>query len=169
MKKSVKIAFCGIMAAIITVLMAASLIPNATYAAPAVAGLFIIPVFIEAGTGWALACYLVSAALSFYGDKTSWVFYIALFGYYPIVKPYIEKIKNPVLKWLLKFLVFDTAAGLCYAVEVLAFGFTVETWVLITLAVLGNAAFVLYDIAVSRMAALYCMRLHKRISSILKK
>ena len=170
MKNSVKIAFCGISAALIAAVMAASLIPNITFAVPAIAGLLVIPVFAEAGALYAVFCFSVSGALSFFiGDKTSWILYLALFGYYPILKPYIERIKNPVLKWALKLLVFNAAALVCYAVEILIFTLHFKAWILAAAFAAGNIAFVLYDIAVSRVAALYYSRLHGRISSMLKR
>ncbi|MBO4433162.1 MAG: hypothetical protein J5852_06500 [Clostridia bacterium] len=170
MKKTVKIAFCGIIAALITGVMAASLIPDLTFSVPAIAGLFIIPVFAEAGYAYALLCFFASSALSFFiGDKTSFVLYIALFGYYPILKPLIEKIKVSLVKWLLKLFLFNTAAVVCYLVEILLFTVTLKGWMLAVSFLLGNIAFVLYDIAVSRIAALYYLKLHNRISSMLKR
>ena len=170
MKNSIKLTFCGIIAALITVLMAASLVPNITFAVPAIAGLLIIPVFAEVGLGYSVACFFVSAALSYFiSDKTSFVLYLALFGYYPIIKPYIEKIDNPVLKWALKLMLFNSSALGCYAVEVLLFALVLKGWVLAAVFALGNIAFVLYDIAVSRIALLYYLRLHDRVAAILKK
>ena len=169
MKKSVKIAFCGVISALIVSVMAASLIPNITFAVPAIAGLLVIPVFAEAGALYAVFCFIVSAPLSFFiCDKTSWVLYIALFGYYPILKPYVERIKNSVLKWILKLLLFNAAALICYAVEILIFTLHFKPWLLAVVFAAGNIAFVLYDVAVSRVAALYYSRLHDRVSSILK-
>ena len=70
MKKSVKITFTAIIAAIVSVLMAASLIPNITFAVPAVAGLLIIPVFAELGAVWGFLVFIVSVVtLIFILDK----------------------------------------------------------------------------------------------------
>lgn len=170
MKQSVKIAFCGIIAALISVFMIASFIPNLTFAVPALAGLLLIPVFSEAGAGYALLCFFASAVLSFFiGDKTSWVLYVAFFGYYPVLKPFAERIKAPLLKWIFKILIFNAAALACYAAEVMFFTVTLKAWLLMLVFLLGNIAFVLYDIAVSRVAAFYYFKLHDRISGILKK
>ncbi|MBR4910036.1 MAG: hypothetical protein IKZ47_01775 [Clostridia bacterium] len=171
MKNSVKVSFCGIVAALATATMAASLIPNATFAAPAIAGLFMIVAFAEAGALPALAAYIASAILSFFiADKSSWVLYLALFGYYPVLKPALEKIKNGFLKWFLKLLIFNAAALACYLTEIFVLGITVEPVLLLAAVwVTGNIAFVLYDIAVSRVAALYYVRLHKTVSSILNR
>lgn len=170
MKKSIRIAFCGIISALISVVMIASLIPDVTLAVPAIAGLFIIPVFAELGVGSAIACFIASSAVSFFvSDKTSWLVFVFLFGYYPILKPFLEKIKSSPLKWLLKAFVFNLAAVTGFLLARLTVGVELKGWWLIAALVLGNITFVLYDIAVSRMAALYYIKLHKRISSILKK
>ena len=170
MKNSIKIAFCGVISAVITVIMAASIIPNLTFAVPAVARLFIIPVFAEAGAIPAAFCFAVSSGLSFFiGDKTSWLLYLALFGWYPIIKPYVERIKNKILKYLLKILIFNIAAAVCYFSQLLIIGAEIKSWLLVALWVLGNIVFLLYDIAVSRIATLYFARLHKTVYSILSK
>ncbi len=170
MKNSVKIAFCGIVSAIISVIMVASLLPDVKFAVPAIAGLFLIPVFAEAGAGYAAACFTASSTVSFFiSDKTSWLLFVTLFGYYPILKPFMEKIKISAIKWILKLLVFDLAAVVCYFVQTLTVGVTLKAWWLVITFVLGNITFIVYDIAVSRTANLYYLQLHKRISSILKK
>ena len=170
MKASVKVAFCGIVAALVCAVMAASLIPDITFAVPAIAGLLLIPVFAELGTTAAFSCFAVSSAVSFFiGNKASWILFITLFGYYPIIKPIMEKIRTPILKWALKVLIFNFAAVGCFAVEVLIFNFEMKNWLLLVIWGLGNVAFVLYDIAVSRVAGFYYLRLHNRISSMLKR
>ena len=170
MKKSVKITFTAIVAAIISVLMAASLIPNITFAVPAVAGLLMISVFAELGAVWGFSAFIVSAVTSFFmSDKTSWLLFVCFFGFYPVLKPVIEKIKKPTFEWALKFVLFNLSAFVCYGIEVLIIGLKLETWLLAAAWALGNIAFVLYDIAVSRIAAFYYLRLHSKISEILAK
>lgn len=170
MKTSVKVAFCGIVAALISVVMTASFIPNVTFAVPAVAGLLTISVFAEAGVAPAVLCFVASGILSFFiSDRTSWLLYLLLFGYYPIVKPFIEKIKSPVIRWAVKLLIFNAAACACYAIEILIVDFTLKKWLLVAVFLSGNLAFLLYDIAVSKIAALYYARLRVKISSIFKR
>ena len=170
MKKSLKIAFCGIVSALVCVIMTASLFPDLTFAVPAVAGLMFIPVFASAGAPAAFACFVSSSVLSFFiGDKTSWLLFLAFFGYYPVLKPLIEKVKRTAVRWAFKFLVFNAAATVLYFVELLVFNISVGKWWLALIFAAGNAVFVLYDIAVSRVAAFYYLRLHKKISAVLNK
>ena len=170
MKKSFKIAFCGIVSALVCVIMAASLMPDLTFAVPAIAGLMFIPVFANAGVPAAIACFVSSSLLSFFiGDKNSWLLFLVFFGYYPIIKPLLEKIKNKPVKWVLKFSVFNAAAVVLYLIEVLVLRFTLGKWWLLAAFAAGNAVFVLYDIAVARVAAFYYLRLHGKISAIINK
>ena len=169
MKSSIKVAFCGVVAALITAFMAISLIPNATFAAPAVAGLLVIAVFAQFGALPALGCYFASAVLSFFiADKVSWVLYVVFFGYYPIIKPALERIKNVFLKWAVKLVLFNLAACFCYFAERFVLGDLPGGILLAAVWLLGNIAFVLYDIAVSRIATFYYIKLHKKISAMLK-
>lgn len=169
MKTSVKVAFCGIITALVCAVMAASHIPNITLTVPAVAGVFMIAAVAQLGVSAALSCFAVSSALSFFiGNKTSWFLFLVLFGYYPILKPVLEKIKNPIIKWALKVCVFNTAAVICYFTQILAIGVKFTGWWILLAFAIGNAAFVLYDIAVSRIAAFYYSRLYGRITSMLK-
>ena len=169
MKKSVKITFASITAALVSALMSASLIPNITFAVPAVAGLLMIPVFAQCGVIWALLSFFVSALTSFFiSDKTSWLLFVCFFGFYPILKPLIEKIKKPVIEWTLKLLIFNSSAVICYFVEILIIDLKLKLWLLAAAFILGNIVFVLYDIAVSRVVAFYYLRLDIKISMILK-
>lgn len=56
----------GVFSALALVSMLLSyLIPTATYACPALAGVMLIPVVIEVGKGWALCSYVAVSLLSF--------------------------------------------------------------------------------------------------------
>lgn len=170
MKNSTKITFAAVVAAIISVLMSASLIPNITFAVPAVAGLLIISVFAQCGTLYAFLTFAVSGFLSFFiSDKTSWLLFVCFFGFYPILKPIIEKMKKPIIEWALKLLVFNISALICYLLEILIISLKLSPLLLAGVWALGNIAFVLYDIAVSRVAAFYYIRLDSKISGILKR
>lgn len=169
MKNTVKIAFCGIISAIVCAFMALSVIPNITFAIPAIAGLFLISVLAETGYLWALSVYFVSAVISFFtANKTSWVLFVCLFGYYPILKPVIERIKKPVAEWIAKILLFNFVAAVCYIAGLLVLNFKMHLWIIIALLIVGNIAFLLYDISVSKIAAAYYLSLHKRISDIVR-
>ncbi len=164
-KKTFKIAFCALIAALEVVLMIiTTFVPFGTYALPIFAGALSIAVVIEFNCKWALAIYLVVSILSAFlvGDKEAVVFFIALFGYYPIVKNIFEsKIKNKAVVLILKLILFNIAAVAAFfftsfvlgipAEEYTIFGFYVPYLFLI----LGNVIFLLYDKALSVLVVYY--------------
>ena len=98
------------------------------------------------------------------------IYFIALFGYYPILKGAFEfKIKNRAVQYILKFAVFNVAAiGSFFVatwllsiptVEFTVFGFYVPWAFLIA----GNIFFLLYDYAITVFVMQYVRRLRGKI------
>ena len=164
-KKTFKITFCALIAALAVVLMIiTTFVPFGTYALPIFAGALLIAVVIEFNCKWALGIYLVVSILSAFlvGDKEAVVFFIALFGYYPILKNVFErKIQNKIVVLVLKLVVFNIAAVAAFyftsfvlgipAEEYTIFGFYVPYLFLI----MGNVIFLLYDKALSALVVYY--------------
>jgi hypothetical protein len=96
-KSSTRIALGGISAALcLVVMMTTALMPFATYALPALAGILLIPIAFELGCNTAWITYIAVAILSILivPDKEAALMFISFFGYYPILKIYIDKLKN---------------------------------------------------------------------------
>lgn len=177
MSKSGKIALGGLLTALGVVLMfLTGLIPIGTYALPAIAGVLLIVAVIEIGAKWAWMIYAAVAVLSllFAADKEAALLFVLFFGYYPVLKSFLERISNKVLSWISKFAVFNVAVVACFflAVNFLQLpedSFTVFgiylPWVFL---ILGNAVFLIYDIALSGLVATYVERLHHRVTKTLK-
>lgn len=167
-----RVAFCGIIAALGLVLMLlTSLVPVGTYAFPCFAGIFIAAVVIEYGWKWGLGVYAVVAVLSLFlaGDKESVLYFIALFGYYPILKAVFEKhIKNKIILYVIKFVVFNTAAIASFFAAAFLLSISPEEYTLfgvyIPLAFLafGNVFFLIYDFAVTVFVGQYVVRLRSK-------
>jgi len=162
--KSRQIAFGGMIAAVSVVLMMLTgIIPFLTYTIPIITGLMLLIVVIEFGKRWALAVYAVVSILSilFIADKESAIIYAAFFGYYPILKPVIEKIKLRSVQWILKFVVFNAALILAYFVLIKLFGLDMSSehmsfkYASLLLIVLGNVLFLLYDVLFTRVVTIY--------------
>jgi len=175
MKRTTKITFCGMMSALATALMLFSHFPYLTYAIPAVAGLFIMLLVIETDCRWAFLGYLVSSVLVFlFAELESKLMYVGLFGYYPIIKALIERIRKPVFEWTIKLLCFFAAVSVVYFVLAKPLGVDIEDFGIlgnygaVILLIFGAFVFVLYDIAVSRMAMMYIRVLQSRLRKILK-
>jgi len=162
MKKTKKMTFAAIMAAIAAAVMLVSWFPYLTYAIPALAGLFIMITVIETNLKMAIGAYIASAFPVFlWAEKESMILYIMFFGYYPIVKALTEKIRKPIIEWVIKISVFNLAVVSAYFLFSGIIGVTLEEFeivgkygALIFLAA-ANVVFVLYDIAVSRMSMFY--------------
>ena len=177
MSKSGKIALGGLLTALGVVLMfLTGLIPIGTYALPAIAGVLLIVAVIEIGAKWAWMIYAAVALLSllFAADKEAALLFVLFFGYYPVLKSFLERISNKVLSWISKFAVFNVAVVACFflAVNFLQLpedSFTVFgiylPWVFL---ILGNAVFLIYDIALSGLVATYVEKLHHRVTKTLK-
>lgn len=176
MKKSAKITLSAIFSALAAVFMLISYFPYLTYAVPAVSGLFIMAILIETGFGYAFGGYVVSSVLIFLlAEKESAVLYICLFGFYPIVKALLEKINKPVFEWVLKIIIFNVCAVVSYYIVSFVLGIsfddlnTLFKYGIYIFWALCNIAFVLYDIAISRISAFYIGKFHFRIQKIFKK
>lgn len=177
MSKSGKIALGGLLTALGVVLMfLTGLIPIGTYALPAIAGVLLIVAVIEIGAKWAWMIYAAVAVLSllFAADKEAALLFVLFFGYYPVLKSFLERISNKVLSWISKFAVFNVAVVACFflAVNFLQLpedSFTVFgiylPWVFL---ILGNAVFLIYDIVLSGLVATYVEKLHHRVTKTLK-
>lgn len=163
------------MASLACVLMLCGYFPYFTYAVPAVSGLFIMIAFFEAGAVYSVFAYVASAVISlFLCEKEVAILYLLLFGYYPILKAYIERIKSRVAEWVIKLAVFNAAAVLSYLAASFVFGISYEDFGIfgkygaLIFLLICNGVFVLYDIAIARVGGVYSVKLHSRISKLLK-
>lgn len=175
MKKSNKITLCAILAALATVVMMAAYFPYVTYSVPAIAGLFIMAALIETDKKWAFACYLVSVVpIMLFAESEAKFIYICFFGFYPILKCILEKIKNNILCFIVKIICFNGLMAICYLLLKFVTGITfteADTTKLILAAtvILFNAVFILYDILLAKLASEYLVRIHPFVKKILYK
>ena len=163
-----KVALGGMMAALSLILMLLTrVIPFSEMALPAVAGVLLIAAVLEVGAAWSFAIFAAVGLLSlFFAFQNGAAFYYVLFfGPYPIVKSYIERLKSRPVQWTVKILLFNICALLLYLASAKIFGVPDALikygWALSALVV--NATFVIYDIALSRLVVLYVYRIRKRL------
>ncbi len=163
------------MAALGTAFMLLSYFPYFTYAVPAISGLIMLIVLIEVGAKWAWGTYAVTTVLVFlFAEPEAKLMFVLFLGYYPILKSYIERVKNRLAQYLIKFAVFNVAVLVVYGLLAHLFGIYIADIessgkpFLIGLLTLANITFYLYDIVLVRVANLYLYRLHKQIAKLLK-
>ena len=87
------LALCGVLCALAVAIMAmGTILPVATYCAPVLASMTLLPVLILCGEKLSWAMFFASAMLSLLlaPDKEAAAIFLAL-GYYPIVKPKLDR------------------------------------------------------------------------------
>lgn len=167
-KKSAQVALCGVLAGLAAALMAlGGILPAATYCAPLLASLVLIPAREECGAKAAWLLY-VAALLSLFlcADKEAAVLFLAL-GYYPLVHKALEAVKPRALVVVCKLALFNIAVCAVYALllfvlvsEALRAEFHETTRIMqLVLLAAGNLVFLLYDLVLRRLEPLYRVRL----------
>ena len=142
-----------------------SIFPTMQLTFVAAASIFVVVQVVENGIKGGLFVFVGSTLLGFLivPDKTSMFLYALFFGYYPIVKSLAERLNNAVLRWVIKLVVMNAAL----AVILVFFGelifdlstFKYGVWVF---AAMFDVAFILFDIAITQLVALYMRRFHKK-------
>lgn len=171
--ESQKIALCGVLGALsVVLLLVGAALQVGTYAAPMVAAFLLIPVLDEYGPKYALLLYATVSILSILlvPELELSFFYVFVIGYYPVLRVGLMRIKNTLLRWFIKFAVFNGATVLTYAVlfallgpaildELLADGVPM----LLALLAVGNLSFWLCDRALASLTRYYRVVLKKKL------
>ena len=171
-KGTFRVAFCGLITAFSFVLMLlTNLIPVGTFALPCLAGVLLVAVVIEFGPKWALGAFAAVSILSalFAGDKEAAVYFIAFFGFYPILKSGIERLPARVLQYVIKYAVFTVcmigAFFVCKLVLMIpddefTIGGVYIPWLFL---LVGEIAFIFYDLFVTIIVTNYILRVRNRL------
>ncbi|MDD3429442.1 MAG: hypothetical protein PHG02_05505 [Oscillospiraceae bacterium] len=175
MKSSTRtVATCGVMGALSAAIMfIGGILPLATYTAPAISGIFLLPVALELGLRSGFMMYAVVSLLSLFvvADKEMALTFIFFLGFYPLLKQIFDKIDKKTLRIVIKLVVFNVCIFSMYSLILYVFpiGIVVNEfaeyapWFLILLVVLANITFVIYDMALTRITWLYLKKYRSRI------
>ena len=169
-----RIALGGVFGALsLDTLLMGTAFPAATFVAPAIAGLAIVPVAVEYGIRSGAAVYGAVALLALFvvPDKEMSMFFIFLLGHYPLAKVFLERIRNKALRLAAKLAVFNVSVFIVYGLLLVLFPVAalVEEFAdtgnafLGILLIVGNITFLIYDMAVKRLVAYYCAALRPRL------
>jgi len=162
-------ALCGICCALALVFMMMGNLPFATYCAPLIASVVLLPILVKQGEKMAWIAHGAVTLLSFFlcADKECPLLFLVL-GYYPILKfRHFEYIRSKGLKIVIQLLLFNMAIAAMYAVLLLLLGggelaadVLSEGW-LFTAAfiLLANLLMLLYDKMLEHILTLYLHRL----------
>ena len=173
-RMSMLAAFCGMAAGLsVVIMLLGGLLQIATFAAPLMAGVLLLPVRVEFGGKAAWGTWLVAAALSLLLglDKESAFFYIFV-GWWPIVKLGLDlRLKRPGLRFLLKLLFFAADLTAMYALLFFAVGLpqlreelqTAGTWAAALFLGVAVVCLLLYDFLLRPLSVIYAVKVRPRL------
>lgn len=173
-RMSFRVSFCGVLAALmVAIMLLGTMIPTTTYICPALAGVLLIPVVWEFGFRTGGVLYLAVSLLSLFlaPDKEAGLFFVLLFGWYPLLRPKLQHIRRRVPRVVLKLVLFNLSLVVIFALLLFVLVMPdlqteAQTWTGLLLAgmlLLGNVAFLLYDLLLARVSDLYVCRLRPKL------
>ena len=173
-KISFKVALGGIISAVCILLMFFSgFLPMLDYAIPTFAGFLMVVVIVEVDRNWAIATYTASAILCplVTPNKQAAALFIIFMGYYPILKFGLDRKKNKVLVWIIKFAVFNAAMSAFFLLFTYLFTSSdmlegMESfgkWAILVLWLAANFFFLIYEFALTQMIDLYVNWFRRKI------
>ena len=148
--------------------------------AAALASLVMVFIYLEVGHPYTFAVWIATSLLAFlfYQGSLLWIEYFLVFGIYPIIKGYIEKL--PRWSWIPIKLVFCAVSCLglvlfshfVRAMPIISegdalFGISGNLLCMILGAVL-LVAFLCYDLFINVMVRFYLVKLRPKLSKLLK-
>ena len=177
MKNTVKTALGGMCIGLSAALMMlSSVIPFLTYAIPAMAAILVMFMRIECDWKWGLGVYFGTAIVSalVVPEKEAVAIYIALIGYYPLLKTLFDKLPK-IVGYIVKAVFFVGVTVATYYIIMHVFGISTELledtqgFMIPLLVVLGLAAFIMYDIAIEKLEIAYYRKWQKQFRKLSKK
>ncbi len=163
--KTKRLALGATLASLVTVLLyLGTVIEVLDLTLCACASLVIVLAVLELGRGFAYSVYATSLVLGLILVPNKFaVGAFAFIALYSILKSNIEALKR-MWAWILKLLYFNAVLAAALLLAKLVFMLPgLDTFTLITLAASGNVAFVLFDIALTRLIMLYIYKLRSRL------
>ena len=149
------LAFSAMAAALgVVLLFLAGVLPAGRLALIGVAGLPAALVRFRSGWSFGLGCFAATVllALLFSTLKSAVVLYAAFLGYYPMVKGTLERLSNVIWRYAAKLALFNVVfAALLFSASALLTDALPEGLPMPLLLAGGNAVFLVYDIALTRL------------------
>lgn len=174
MKNTKLVALTGILTALSVVLMfLGSIISVLAYVMPITAGVLII-VIKEYSIKYSWIMFVTVSIISalMLPDKECALTYVFFFGYYPIIRDKILLIKNKMLQWILRFLVFNfgiiSSQLICLYVFGIPFDDVFGKWGIVILLLLANVVLLVYEKMIVAVNLLYHKKYRKTVDKLLK-
>lgn len=167
MKKTRYLALSAILSALgVVILFMGSVVQVLDLSMAVIASIIIIYAMIELKSYWPYLIYAVTSILSLLllPDRFVAVVYAGFAGYYPILKFIFEKKLSRIVEWIAKLTVFNAALTLVIFISIYLLHLPADEikfrWIVY---ILGNAVFVIYDLALTNLISFYFFKLKKRL------
>lgn len=141
---------------------------------PMLCGILVTVMAVETSTWWGFLMYLAVGTLSLFvtPNKDAALIFIVFFGHYPLIRPYIRRIRFKPIGYLLRLILFNICMIAFFFITVYLFGMDDlleemgEFGKYGGLVLLGtaNMMFVSYDYLMDISMELYRQKLHPKIS-----
>ena len=139
----------------------------------AIASLLIVFIYLEIGSPYTWLSWLATSLVTFivFPGKMIWLTYFLVFGLYPILKAYIERLSRTV--WLLlKLLYVNAVIWALFFLSELIFSlpfFTEDAlWLKVILYAVINVGFIAYDLFINVSVRIYYGKIRQKIIRLLK-
>ncbi len=171
-----KLAISGMMTAFtVIMLMLSNIITIGTYTFPAAAGIFLLILSYVTGNSYAWSSFTAVSLVSFLfcSDKEAVLCFVLFFGYYPLLKASVEKIRMKLLCFAVKLIVFNSAAVAVYLTAEYIFAIPQDFEIFgvslpIVFLIAFNFIFLVYDYALTLLERNHRKRIEKFFSALLK-
>ena len=167
-----QLALCSVLSALAVVcLLLGGVIPIATFCAPLLAMVILLPVLEEYGPKTAAVTYGAVAILSLLlvTDRELALVYVC-FGWYPILRPRVTRISSRPARLAVRLVICNAVIAVLYGLLLRLLGLTADLAgaslpLNMALLIMGNLVFLLLDLVLVRMTLLWHKKLRKRFFS----
>lgn len=165
---SKRFALSAVMTALMVVLVyLSSLFPVMSLSIVAIAGVLSAILVSECGVSYACLAYIAASALMLITapDKSNAVLFVLLFGIYPIIAVFLERVKYKVFTRVLKLL----TANVLFFIALMLFKLFMfvetgnATGIFWFIWITYNVIFVMYDVCLKKLVIFYKIRIGKHI------
>lgn len=141
---------------------------------PMLCGILVTVMAAETSTWWGFLMYLAVGTLSLFvtPNKDAALIFIVFFGHYPLIRPYIRRIRIKPLGYLLRLILFNVCMIAFFFITVYLFGMDdlleqmgdFGKYGGLVLLGTANLMFISYDYLMDISMELYKQKLHPKIS-----
>ena len=174
MRKTKRVTLSAMMVALSVVMMVVGAVLDVLdLSACALASLVMVFSYIELGSPYTFLIWICTTVISgiVFPASLVWVEYFTVFGIYPILKAYIERLPR-VFWWPVKLAYINAVIWILIYFADLIFGTPLlegdTIWLQAAMYLLINVAFVMYDVFITVMVRFYFDRLRHRFSRFLR-